>query len=70
MLLWELLFAFASKVENVRDAKEKEEYLLVRDFNNVFEDMIDVLLGDSDAPRSLVKQQDGKIVDHLFKGCH
>ena len=68
VLLWELLFAFASKVENVRDTKEKEEYLLVRDFNNVFEDMIDVLLGDSDAPRSLVKQQDGKIVDHLFKG--
>jgi hypothetical protein len=68
VLLWELLFAFASKVENVRDAKEKEEYLLIRDFNNVFEDMIDVLLGDSDAPRSLVKQQDGKIVDHLFKG--
>ena len=68
VLLWELLFAFASKVENVRDAKEKEEYLLVRDFNNVFEDMIDVLLGDSDAPRCLVKQQDGKIVDHLFKG--
>lgn len=68
VLLWELLFAFASKVENVRDAKENEEYLLVRDFNNVFEDMIDVLLGDSDAPRSLVKQQDGKIVDHLFKG--
>lgn len=68
VLLWELLFAFASKVENVRDAKEKDEYLLVRDFNNVFEDMIDVLLGDSDAPRSLIKQQDGKIVDHLFKG--
>lgn len=68
VLLWELLFAFASKVENIRDAKEKEEYLLVRDFNNVFEDMIDVLLGDSDAPSSLVKQQDGKIVDHLFKG--
>ncbi len=68
VLLWELLFAFASKVENVRDAKENEEYLLVRDFNNVFEDMIDVLIGDSDAPRSLVKQQDGKIVDHLFKG--
>lgn len=40
VLLWELLFAFASKVVNVRDAKEKEEYLLVRDFNNVFEDMI------------------------------
>lgn len=66
--LWELLYLFASKNSSVRMAKENEEYLLVRDFNNVFEDMIDVILGDSDAPRSLVKQQDGKIVDHLFKG--
>jgi hypothetical protein len=66
--LWELLYLFASKRSKISKAKEQEEFLLVRDFNIVFEDMIDVLLGDSDAPRSLVKQQDGKIVDHLFKG--
>lgn len=66
--LWDLLYLFASKRELIRNAKEKEEYLLVRDFNSVFEDMIDLLLGDSDAPQSLVKQQDGKVVDHLFKG--
>lgn len=66
--LWDLLYLFASKRSNISKAKNQEEYLLVRDFNIVFEDMIDVLLGDSDAPRSLVKQQDGKIVDHLFKG--
>lgn len=66
--LWELLYLFASKRSNIRKVKEQEEFLLVRNFNIVFEDMIDVLLGDSDAPRSLVKQQDGKIVDHLFKG--
>lgn len=66
--LWELLYLFASRISSVRMAKENEEYLLVRDFNNVFEDMIDVLLGDTDAPKNLVKQQDGKIVDHLFKG--
>lgn len=66
--LWELLYRFASKINSAVKTKENEEYLLVRDFNNVFEDMIDVLLGDTDAPKSLVKQQDGKIVDHLFKG--
>ena len=62
------MYLFASKRSNISKVKEQEEFLLVRDFNIVFEDMIDVLLGDSDAPRSLVKQQDGKIVDHLFKG--
>ena len=66
--LWDLLYLFASKRELIRNAKEKEEFLLVRDFNSVFEDMIDLLLGDSDAPQSLVKQKDGKVVDHLFKG--
>ena len=66
--LWELLFLYASKRSQISKAKEKEEYLLIRDFNNVFEDMIETLLGDADAPRALIKQQDGKIVDHLFKG--
>lgn len=66
--LWEMLYRFTSKISSVRKAKENEEYLIARDFNNVFEDMIDVLLGDADAPGNLVKQQDGKIVDHLFKG--
>lgn len=66
--LWELLYLFAAKIDHVNKATEKDEYVLVRDFNNVFEDMIDVLLGDSDVPRSLIKQKDGKIVDHLFKG--
>lgn len=66
--LWELLYLFAAKIDHINKAAEKDEYVLVRDFNNVFEDMIDVLLGDSDAPRSLIKQKDGKIVDHLFKG--
>ena len=66
--LWELLYLFASKLSLISKTKEQEDYLLIRDFNNVFEDMIEVLLGDQDAPRSLVKQSDGKIVDHLFKG--
>ena len=66
--LWELLFLFASKRSHISKVKEQEDYLLIRDFNIVFEDMINLLLGDPDAPKSLVKQQDGKIVDHLFKG--
>ena len=67
--LWELLFLFASKRSHISKVKEEEDFLLVRDFNNVFEDMINLLLGDPEAPKSLVKQQDGKIVDHLFKGA-
>ncbi|MCM1502538.1 MAG: hypothetical protein NC115_07735 [Bacteroidales bacterium] len=66
--LWEHLYLFASRINNVHSAKEREEYLLIRDFNVVFEDMVETLLGDLDAPKNLVKQQDGKIVDHLFKG--
>lgn len=66
--LWEQLYLFAAKIDHIKSAKEKEDYLLIRDFNIVFEDMIEVLLGDSDAPKALIKQPDGKIVDHLFKG--
>lgn len=66
--LWDLLFLFASKTSQISKSKDNEEYLLIRDFNIVFEDMIEVLLGDPDAPQNLIKQADGKIVDHLFKG--
>lgn len=66
--LWDLLYLFASKNTHIRNEKEKEEYLIVRDFNKVFEDMIDFLIGDRNIPKALLKQKDGKIVDHLFIG--
>ena len=66
--LWQLIYAFATKINSINTADIKEEYLLIRDFNNVFEDMIDLILSDNDTPKCLIKQSDGKIVDHLFKG--
>lgn len=39
---------------------------MAKDFDIVFETMIDELIGESNLPRELVEQKDGKIVDHLF----
>ena len=47
----------------------ESEYLLTSKYNNVFEAMIDKLVGD-DLPgkmRYLKDQKDGKIIDHLYK---
>ena len=66
--LWDLLFAFASKLSFVRKPGAKGDYLFIRNFENVFETMIDTLLSDSDAPNILINQKDNKEVDHLFKG--
>lgn len=45
-----------------------DEYLLVKDFNLVFETMIDALISDDDVQTQQMKNlKDGKIVDHLYK---
>lgn len=50
-----------------KDSKAKE-YLIVNSFNNVFEAMIDELIGDPDANiQKLKHNDDGKIIDHLYK---
>ena len=43
-----------------------QEYLIANSFNNVFEAMIDELIGDPEAA-SLKKNSDGKIIDHLYR---
>lgn len=47
----------------------ESEYLLTSKYNNVFEAMIDKLVGDELPPKMdyLKKQTDGKEVDHLYK---
>ena len=67
--LWELLHIFADQTHRVQSTKAREEYLLVRKFNIIFEAMIDHILGDSNLPSKLWRQADGKIVDHLFRGA-
>ncbi len=65
--LWRLLYAFYEKAERVAQKKEYSERLLVRNFNIVFEDMIDALIGESNLPKGLKKQKDGKIIDHIYR---
>ena len=65
--LWELCYAFFEQSHQVKVSSQLNEYLLVKNFNIVFEAIIDELVGDKQLPDRLNKrQEDGKIVDHLF----
>ena len=67
--LWNLLYIFFERAELVASGKSYHEKLLVSSFNLVFEDMIDQLISDDrkDLPKELYEQQDGKLVDHIYK---
>lgn len=67
--LWRLLYTFFDMAENIKSHKYHEDRLLVKNFNIVFEDMIDYLIGSKmeDIPDVLKNQADGKIVDHIYK---
>lgn len=65
--LWDLCFAFFEQSKQIRIASQINEFLLAKNFNIVFEAMIDELIGDHTFPDRLnKKQEDGKEVDHLF----
>ena len=68
--LWELCYAFFDNANKVYTNKDQKEYLLVKNFNIVFEAIIDELIGDRNIPKGLKEQYDGKRVDHMytFKG--
>ena len=65
--LWNLLMVFFTKAHTVAIKRYSKEKLLVRNFNIVFEDMIDSMIGDSGLDKDLQKQKDGKIIDHIYK---
>lgn len=67
--LWNLLYVFFKKAESMKSKKQEEEFLLVRNFNLVFEDMIDSLISDDtkQKDKKLADQRDGKIVDHIYR---
>ncbi|MFR3188373.1 MAG: hypothetical protein ACLTOV_10805 [Phocaeicola sp.] len=65
--LWDLCYAFFDEARIVHIHTEQREYLLVKSFYIVFEAIIDELVGDNPLPDGMEKkQEDGKIVDHLF----
>jgi len=45
----------------------KEDKLLIKGYNIVFEDMIDLLLSDKKVLNELKNQRDGKVVDHIYQ---
>jgi hypothetical protein len=66
--LWNLLNVFFKKAHDIKSNRMHEESLMVRNFNMVFEDMIDSLISDDtkDKNEKLKDQPDGKIVDHIY----
>ena len=64
--LWDLCYAFFDNAYQIAVNVNQQEYLLARNFEIVFEAMIDDLIGDNDIPRGLKEQDDGKRVDHMY----
>lgn len=76
LYLWELCYAFFDRSKNINVETDDKEYLLVKNFNIVFETIIDTLIGDQPtglsgqedkALKALKEQKDGKRVDHIFR---
>ncbi len=72
LCLWELCYAFFDRSREITISSELQEYLLAKDFNIVFEAMIDELVGDKifqndGRLRELKEQPDGKMVDHVYQ---
>lgn len=65
--LWALLDAFFTYNTSDKDKDQRKEYLLVRNFEAVFESMIDSLISDTRGVEDLKKQDDGKLIDHIFR---
>lgn len=67
--LWDLCYAFFDEARQIMVNTKQKEYLLVKSFEIVFEDIIDELLGgrNDELPKELQDQPDGKQVDHLYR---
>ncbi len=65
--LWELCYAFFERSKKVNVETDDKEYLLVKNFNIVFEAIIDELVGEQHLPAGLADQEDGKRVDHMYQ---
>ena len=65
LTLWQLCFAFFDKAHKANVVSSDEEYLLAKNFEIVFESMIDDLVGD-ETIADLRELSDGKEIDHLY----
>lgn len=67
--IWELCYAFFDSAFKICIHYDVRDYLLVHDFHEVFEDMVDELIGDrlDTELEALKNQEDGKQLDHLYR---
>ncbi|MBO7608503.1 MAG: LlaJI family restriction endonuclease [Paludibacteraceae bacterium] len=67
--IWELCYAFFDHAYKISIRSDVKDYLLVHDFHEVFEDMVDELIGDplDQDLEALKNQEDGKQLDHLYR---
>lgn len=69
--IWDLCYAFFDREYKIAMNRHSKDFLLSRDFEHIFEIMIDTLVGGDDKqklPKELIEQRDGKLVDHMFIG--
>ena len=69
--IWDLCYAFFDREYKISINRQAEDFLLAKDFDHIFEVMIDTLIGGEDKnklPKELMEQRDGKLVDHMFIG--
>lgn len=67
--MWQLCYDFFSHQDQIHNNANYSDHLLAKDFNIVFEEMIDHLLTDKDKrveKMKLKEQTDGKRVDHIY----
>ena len=64
--LWNLCYAFFEQSSQIASSSNTLDYLLAYKFENIFEAIIDELIGQHNLPKRLKDQKDGKIIDHLF----
>lgn len=66
--LWNLCFAFFDSNHVISVNTSQQDFLLAKNFEHVFEAMIDDLIGapHKDIPKGLKDQADGKQVDHMY----
>lgn len=69
--IWDLCYAFFDREYKISINRQAEDFLLAKNFNLIFEAMIDTLISGDDKqklPKELTDQRDGKLVDHMFIG--
>lgn len=71
--IYELCEIFFSKFDKSSVKRKKEDFLTVKSYNIVFEDMVDKLLSDDEnylidnkTIKQLKSNDDGKIIDHMY----